>query len=125
MIALLEDEPGAERVEALLQEPGNHCLIHAISACEVYYDLLRRGNTADAESIEVIFSEFGLELLETLPAQLWRLAGNLKAEWRQVSLADCVALALAISEEGTLVTSDHRELDPIAKAEVCPISFIR
>jgi len=50
-IALLEDEPGAERVEALLQEPANRCLIHAISACEVYYDLQRRGNTADADSI--------------------------------------------------------------------------
>jgi uncharacterized protein with PIN domain len=124
-IALLEDEPGAERVEELLQEPTNRCLIHAISACEVYYDLQRRGNAADADSLEAIFARYDLELLETLPPQLWRLAGNLKAEWRRVSLADCFALALTIREEGTLVTSDHHELDPIAKAEVCPISFIR
>jgi uncharacterized protein with PIN domain len=118
-IALLEDEPGAARVEELLQQPTNRCLIHAISACEIYYDLHRRGNTADADSLEAIFAGYDLELLETLPAQLWRLAGNLKAEWRRVSLADCFALALTIQEEGTLVTSDHHELDRIAEAEVC------
>jgi uncharacterized protein with PIN domain len=54
-IALLEDEPGAEIVEELLLEPKNRCLIFAISACEVYYDLLRRGNKEDAESLESIF----------------------------------------------------------------------
>lgn len=125
LIALLEDEPGAEVVEALLQEPANRCLIHAVSACEVYYDLCRRGDTEDADSLEALFAEYDLEILETLPSHLWRIAGKLKAEWRRVSLADCFALALAIREEGILVTSDHHEFDPIAQAEVCPIRFIR
>jgi uncharacterized protein with PIN domain len=124
-IAFLEDEPGAEAVEELLQEPKNRCLILAIGACEIYYDLCRRGNTEDAESLESIFAEYDIELLEGLPSDLWKVAGKLKAEWRRVSLADCFALALAIRENGTLVTSDHHELDPIAKAEVCPIRFFR
>lgn len=124
-IALLEDEPGAGVVEELLQESTNRCLIHAVSACEVYYDLYRRGNIQDAESVEAIFAEYDLQLLDTLPSDLWRIAGKLKAEWRRVSLADCFALALAIREKGTLVTSDHHELDAIAGAEVCPIRFIR
>lgn len=124
-IAFLEDEPGAEVIEELLQEPRNRCLILAISACEIYYDLWRRGNTEDAESLESIFAEYDLELLEGLPSDLWKAAGKLKAEWRRVSLADCFALTLAIRESGTLVTSDHHELDPIAKAEVCPIRFFR
>ncbi len=124
-IALLEDEPGAEVVEELLQEPTNRCLIHAVNACEVYYDLYRRGNMEDANSIETIFAEYDLELLETLASDVWQLAGKLKAEWRRVSLADCFALALTIREGATLVTSDHHELDAIAKAEVCPIRFIR
>jgi len=125
LIAILEDEPGAEVVEELLQEPANRCLIHAVSACEVYYDLCRRGNTEDADTLEALFAEYGLELLEALPSDLWRIAGKLKAEWRRVSLADCFALALAIREEGALVTSDHHELDVIAKAGVCPLRFIR
>jgi uncharacterized protein with PIN domain len=125
LIAILEDEPGAEVVEELLEQSANRCLVHAVSACEVYYDLYRRGNTEDADTLEAILAEFGLELLEALPPDLWRIAGRLKAEWRRVSLADCFSLALAIREEGTLVTSDHHELDPIANAGVCPIRFIR
>jgi uncharacterized protein with PIN domain len=125
LIAILEDEPGADVVQSLLKDSTNRCLIHAVSACEVYYDLLRRGNAEDAETLEVIFGELGLELLEALPSNLWRTAGKLKADWRRVSLADCFTLALAIGEKGTLVTSDHHELDPISEAHVCPIRFIR
>lgn len=125
LIAILEDEPGAEVVEGLLQESANRCLIHAVNACEVYYDLCRRGNMQDADTLETLFAEYGLEFFESLPADLWRIAGKIKAEWRRVSLADCFALALAVREDGTLVTSDHGELDPIAKAGVCPIRFIR
>lgn len=125
LIAILEDEPGAEVVEELLQEPANRCFIHAVNACEVYYDLCRRGNPQDADTLETLFAEYGLELFEALPSDLWRIAGRLKAEWRRVSLADCFALALAIREKGTLVTSDHHELDPIAQAGACLIRFIR
>jgi uncharacterized protein with PIN domain len=125
LIALLEDEPGADVVEELLQEPAHRCLIHAVSACEVYYDLHRRGNSEDAESLEVLLTELGLQLIELVPANLWRIAGKIKAEWRRVSLADCFALAVAIQEEGSLVTSDHHELDSLAQAGVCPIRFIR
>ena len=125
LIALLEDEPGADVVEKILKDSTSRCLIHAVSACEVYYDLYRRGNTEDAETLEMILAEYGLELLEALPSSLWRIAGKIKAEWRRVSLADCFALALTIREKGTLVTSDHHELDPLAEAVVCPIRFIR
>ena len=125
LIALLEDEPGAKVVEDLLQEPVNQCLVHAISVCEVYYDLCRRGDTEDAETLESLLAEFDLEIIDAMPSNLWRTAGKIKAEWRRVSLADCIALALTIRESGTLVTSDHHELDILAKAEVCRIRFIR
>lgn len=125
VIALLEDEPGAGVVERLLQDAAGRCLIHAVSACEVYYDLYRRGSRDDAETIDQIFAEYGLEILEAMPSELWRIAGKLKADWRRVSLADCFALALTIREGGTLVTSDHHELDRLAEAGLCPILFIR
>jgi uncharacterized protein with PIN domain len=125
LIAILEDEPGAKMVEGLLQDPENRCLVHAVSVCEVYYDLCRRGDTEDADSLASLLTEYGLEIVEALPADLWRTAGKIKAEWRRVSLADCFALALAIREDGTLITSDHHELDPLAKAEVGRIRFIR
>ena len=124
-IALLEDETGADVVEALLQEATNRCMIHAINACEVYYDLHRQGNTEDADALEELLAEYGLELVETFSSSLWRAAGKLKSEWRRVSLADCSALALTIEVAGTLVTSDHHELDLISEGGICPIRFIR
>ena len=54
-----------------------------------------------------------------------KAAGKLKGAWKRVSLADCFALALALEESGTMVTTDHHELDSLADAKVCPIRFIR
>ena len=125
VVALLQREPGAEVVAGALKGPGNRCLIHAVNVCEVYYDLYRRSGEEDASALEEILVDLGIELVETIPSALWRTAGKLKAEWRRISLADCLALALAILENGTVLTSDHHELDPIAQAAVCPLQFIR
>ncbi|MBW8876063.1 MAG: type II toxin-antitoxin system VapC family toxin [Acidobacteria bacterium] len=124
-VAFLQREPGAEIVAEILKDPLNRCLIHALNACEVYYDIYRRSGEGDASALEEVLATAGIELVETIPSALWRTAGNLKAEWRRVSLADCVALALALLEDGTVLTSDHHELDPIAQAAICPIRFIR
>jgi hypothetical protein len=50
--------------------------------------------------------------------------GKLKAQHR-ASLADFCAVALTNRIGGTLLTSDHHELDVIAAAGICPITFIR
>jgi uncharacterized protein with PIN domain len=125
VVALLQREPGAEVVAEILKDSRNRCLIHAINACEVYYDIYRRSGEADASALEGILETTGIELVETIPSTLWRTAGKLKAEWRRVSLADCLVLALALLEGGTVLTSDHHELDPVAQAAICPIRFIR
>ena len=125
VIALLKAEPGAEVVEALLQEEGNRCIVHVISACEIYYDLYRRDGEEFADGLSEILEGFGFDLDANVPSVLWQVAGKLKGEWKRVSLADCFALARAINAAGTLVTSDHHELDRIADAQVCPIRFIR
>lgn len=125
VLALLQREPGAEIVAGILKESANRCLMHAINACEVYYDIFRSDGEEDASSLEDILATAGIELVEALPSELWRAAGKIKAEWRRISLADCIALALTLREEGTLVTTDHHELDPIAQAGLCPIRFIR
>ncbi len=125
VIALLQREPGAEVVATILKADENRCLVHTINACEVYYDILRRDGEEDASFLEEILATAGIELVDAFPSDLWQTAGKLKAEWRRVSLADCVALSLTLVEEGTLVTSDHHELDRLAEADVCPILFIR
>lgn len=125
VIAFLQREAGAEIVAEILGDPRNRCVLHAINACEVFYDIYRRDGEEDASALEAILTTTGIELVESISSLLWRTAGKLKAEWRRISLADCVALSLAVLERGALLTSDHHELDRIAEAAICPIRFIR
>jgi len=125
VIALLRGEIGAETVASLLDEPKNRCRLHAVNLCEIYYDGIRRGDTTDAARLEELLKKSGFDLETTVPQALWESVGRLKATLRRVSLADCFALAFTLRENGTLITSDHHEFDPIAAAGICPIQFIR
>lgn len=124
VIALLYGEEGSGEVMALLEESENRCRIHALNLCEVFYDGLRRGDLSDAARVENLVTGSGIEIETEIPRPLWESAGHLKAALR-ISLADCFALALALQEKGTVVTSDHHELDRVAAAGICPIQFIR
>lgn len=125
VIALLQSEAGAPVVVDLLKAQNHRCIVHAINVCEVYYDLYRRDGEEIANGVKEILLGYGFELVEDVPSPLWKAAGKLKGAWKRVSLADCFALALALQESGTVVTTDHHELDPLVEANVCPILFIR
>lgn len=125
VLALLNVEQGAEVVAEILADPENRCLLCSINACEVFYDVFRGSGEADAMALERTLETNGLEIREAMPAELWKTAGRFKATLRRVSLADCFALALAVLEGATLVTSDHHEFDRIAELGICPILFIR
>lgn len=125
IIALLDAEPGAEVVEALLADESHRCVVHLLNVCEVYYHVYRRTDRRRADKLRGVLERYGFEIEDSLVPALWQEASQLKAEWRRVSLVDCFAVALAIREKATLVTSDHHELDPIAAAGLCPFRFIR
>jgi uncharacterized protein with PIN domain len=113
VVALLQAELGASVVSDLLE--GNHrCLVHAINACEIYYDLFRRDGEEIADGVREVLEGYGFEVVENLTFSLWKTAGKLKGAWKRVSLADCFALALALETSATLVTSDHHEMDSLA-----------
>jgi predicted nucleic acid-binding protein len=122
---MLRGENGAETVISLLGEPKNRCRLHAVNLCEVYYDGIRRGDTASAAHLEELLTKSGLDIETEVPQPLWESVGRLKATFRRISLADCFALAFALRENGMLITSDHHEFDPIAATGICPVQFIR
>jgi uncharacterized protein with PIN domain len=124
VIAFLQEEPGAEKVVALLAGQRHRCLLHSIQLCEIFYDQIRRGGADGEESLESMLTSVGFEI-RTDTRDLWPMAARLKAGLRRVSLADCFAMALALREGGPLVSSDHHELDAVQAAGVCPIHFIR
>ena len=125
MIALLLGELGDEVVLGHLLEKDAICLAHSVNLCEVFYDFYRdSGGKAASEAMDDL-RWLGVVERNDLDEPFWREAGTLKGTHRRVSLADCCAIALTKRVGGTLVTSDHHELDPLLALGVCPITFIR
>jgi uncharacterized protein with PIN domain len=129
-IAFFRAETGAELVGNYLLDKHHDCYIHSINACEVYYDFYRTAGADGAEAIIQELMDLGVKIQndyqnDQFTDKLWKRAGTLKATIRRISLADCFALALAEDWEGTLLTSDHTEFDPIVHLSICNIQFIR
>jgi predicted nucleic acid-binding protein len=124
MIAFLRGEAGADVVENALLEQGSQCMAHAINLCEVFYDFHRAGGENAANNAIVDMRTLGLVERDDFDESFWRAAGKLKAQGK-ISLADCFAITLTNRVGGTLLTSDHHEMDTLAAAGVCSITFIR
>src|SRR6266545_1132563 len=104
LIAYIRDEEGADKVERLLLDKDSTVMMHAVNTCEIYYDCLRAEGEAHAEqAIDALFAG-GMIIREDMDADFWKSAGKLKAGGR-ISLADTFAVALAVREGATLVTS--------------------
>lgn len=125
MIAWLRNESGADVVDRALRDVNSQCLAHAINLCEVYYDAVRRSNETQAQAILNDLQVVGVIERSDFDQAFWQEVGRIKAIHRKVSLADCCAITLTNRVGGTLLTSDHHELDPITALGVCSITFIR
>ena len=125
VIALVRDEPGADEVETLLASEEHECFIHALNMCEVYYDHVRRDGRASARRESRQLQEAGLRVRHDIDAAFYQMVGDLKAERRRVSLADCFCAVLAQHIGGEVVTCDHHEFDPLDADDVVRVRFLR
>ena len=125
LIAYMEDEPGAEEVEKLLSDRSNIGFIHTINLCEIFYHVRRKHGEEAAQAAYTWIQEINLTIEEKLDEDLWQAAGRIKADYRRVSLADCICAALANQVSGELVTCDRHEIEALADAGVCKVRFIR
>jgi len=125
LIAFAYDEEGADLIETYLASDDNKCFVHSLNFCEFYYQAYRRSSKNDAVRLVDEFLELGLVVRDDIDTEFWQDAGELKAIHKRVSLADCCAVSLANRLDAELVTSDHHELDELAKLSVCKITFFR
>ncbi|HEX5316352.1 MAG TPA: type II toxin-antitoxin system VapC family toxin [Candidatus Kapabacteria bacterium] len=125
LIAFFRGEPGKEKVKEILTDFESRVLLHAVNACEIFYDFLRSDDEEMARSVLHDIRMANIEIVEDLSEELWIQAGRHKAKFKRISLADVIALSLAQRFNGTLVTSDHSEFDKVADSGVCKILFIR
>lgn len=123
VLCWLQDEPGAERVADILAgtEP---VLLHAVNLVEVRYSLLRRGERLMNVSLERMWAA-RIQVIREMDDQLLAVATRLKAHQAPIALGDAFAVALAVTQGATLVTTDRNELQKVEAAGVCAIEFLR
>jgi PIN domain nuclease of toxin-antitoxin system len=127
LLALLKNENGAEVVENLLVEAaGSGCSVsmNKYTLLEVYYGFFREDGEAFAEKQIKAIRESPINIVEILSDEVFRMAGRLKAKYK-ISLADAVVLGQGVTDNATIVSSDHQELDAVEKGEQIPFLWIR
>ncbi len=124
IIAHLEGQAGGDQVEKLLFDPAEQCLIHAVNIIEVHYHVSRLTDEAKADETIAELVSNGVIIRADLDGPFWKAVSQLKTRG-SISLADCFCLALAQRLGAELLTTDHREFEPLVPLGLCPITFIR
>jgi predicted nucleic acid-binding protein len=108
VLALLFDEPAAEKVENILAEAAEEnreVLISAVNWAEVLYRIRQIHGDAGVEAARQFELESPLRVAE-VDRSLAELAAQLK-ESHSLSLSDAICAALAKQEGAVLVTADR------------------
>lgn len=103
LLTLMENEPGADRVEAILRT--ENVLIPCTALLEVYYITRRRQGEAEADRRYAILKVLSATILWALDEPTLLRAGRIKAAHR-LSFADAVAAAMAAQNDAILVHKD-------------------
>ena len=123
LIAYIHREKGAVIVEHHLNDPTKRIVIHAVNFYEAYYDYVKR-QPGTAFLLYELLKEAEIKLYNLLDKRVIEEGTALKLHYK-MSLADSIALGLAIKLNATLLTADRHELREIAKGKLVKIKFIR
>jgi PIN domain nuclease of toxin-antitoxin system len=124
LIAVLSNEAGADKVVDVYKKVLNgeaELVMHVVNLLEVYYDDYRTHGKESAKKMLAGVKALSIKIITETDDELFTEAGRLKANYK-ISLADSFALAQTMITDGTLLTSDHHELDIIEAKE--PIKFL-
>jgi len=116
LLAFLNDEEGAEKIEDLLNQSAVSDVsvsMSIINLFEVYYSELRDKGAEIAQIVLDMVQHYSIKIIDTISEQVFREAARMKAA-HKMSIADCIGLATAIELSGQFVSSDHHELEAIA-----------
>jgi len=107
LMALFNDEPAADDVQALLEKAGSgthKLLMCVVNWGEIYYSVMRGASVKMAEQKEKEIASMPVELVDA-DLHLVRQAAIFKAA-HKISYADAFAAALAKLRKAELVTGD-------------------
>jgi predicted nucleic acid-binding protein len=127
LIAVLAMEKGADNIRKLFQRTIDHqvvLMINKFNFLEVYYKIYRVHGKIDADKLFDTMTQMPITVQGTLTNELFKESGRLKAKYK-ISMADSIAIAETIINNGSLVTADHHEIEPIEMAEKINVTWFR
>lgn len=120
LIAYLRNEPGADQVDAILNDPRQERWLSAINLGEIYYVAARRTDMLEDDVLSDVLS---MPLTVVDASTLFALdAARIKAQYR-LSYADCFAVALAQQVRASVVTGDP-EFEPLEQAGKLSVEWL-
>lgn len=126
IIAYLNDEEGADKVEEMLNKARGEeikLFMHVINLGEVFYTVFREEGEIQAINVYGRVRQYPIEFIEDLSEPFLLRAARLKGTYR-ISYADAFAVATTIEKRGKLVTGDP-ELKPLESDKKAEILWIR
>lgn len=127
LIAYLFDEEGSSLFQNLLQKAQNHKIdmfMHVANLGEVYYDIVKRNDIATAQETYEDIKKLPIKFEDRISDQMVYKIGEVKTTFR-ISYADAFAAAQAVLSEAELITTDHKEFEPLEKSGIIKIKWLR
>jgi predicted nucleic acid-binding protein len=127
LIAFLNDEDGADKVEDILQKAKRgKCVVYInkLNILEVYYGVYREDGGEKAEEALAKILNLPLIVVDAFKDDVFKEAGKLKATYK-ISIADSIALAEAKTRGAQILTADHHEFDLVEKGGEVIFSWVR
>ena len=127
LIAYLFDEEGSDFFQSLLIQARNseiEMVMHFANLGEVYYDTLKRNDVSVAQEIYRNIKKLPVKFESGISDEMIYKIGELKTTYR-ISYADAFAASLAIMLKAELLTSDHKEFEPLKQAGTVNIAWLR
>lgn len=124
LIALARMEPGALIVRQLLRSNKGNCVIHAVNLLEIHYGFSRVNGVVFADRVLRLVDEVDVQTRADFDRDFLKEASHLKASYK-LSLADTFGVALARRLDAPFISTDRHELEPLERAGICRVVFIR
>ena len=120
LLAYLQDEPAAARVEQVLEQAVRkkcRLFVSIINLGEVLYIIERRGKASKAQEALALIRQLPIEILAADEPAVFT-AAHIKAS-HALSYADACAVAAALHENACILTSDteFKGLEKMVKVE--------
>jgi len=108
VIAFLQDEEGADKVEEILKEAERGKIklyMHVLNLGEVYYNVFKGEGENLANSVWAKVKNYPVEFIDDLSESFLLSAAWIKGTY-PISYADAFAVATSIEKEAVLITGD-------------------